>query len=135
MNPFFSEGVADVDSPPSPLVVFKALLAGVSDVLGRRLDRDSVVAGPVASAGLETKFEALGSDFSTSLNTAVEVVEASILFVNSVIDMCFPGVAFESEVEGVASSEGEPDFELIGVFGYFGVLELEVVFELDAGGL
>ena len=69
-----------------------------------------------------------------SLNTSVSIEGISVSFVESVIDVNFPGGALESPVESVIfverAGEGEPKFDLICVFIDFGVFDGEGLFQL-----
>ena len=105
------------------------------DSVGGGLEGCPHVADPVIPAGFETGFDALLAEVLTALDAGVEVVHGSVPFLEAVVSMEFPGIALEAEVVGVGL-DGEPYFDLIGVFVDLGLLvELEGVLEGESGGV
>ena len=130
VDPCFFNGVDCIDCPPSPLVLLVTQFVVEGHSVGWRFKGSPHVADPVVSAGFKTNFNTLGTQIFSTLNTAVQIVDGSVFFMQTVVDVDFPSIVFESEVPGVAFV-GEPHLDLIRILSNFRFLvKRKTLFEL-----
>ena len=133
--PVLFDRVGCVDCPEAPLVLAVGDFVVEGDSVGGGLEGCSHIADPAVPAGFETGFDALLAKVLAALDAGVEVVCGSVPFLEAVVNMEFPGIALEAKVVCVGL-DGEPYFDLIGVFVDLGLLvELEGVLEGESGGV